>query len=75
MLAAVAANTIFMVAINLLNGKDSNLIDPAHVPMLTPSEIKARTLGSKLVLVVEQTQIATTWLVKACLLLMYSRLT
>lgn len=75
MLAAVASNTIFMVAINLLNGKDSNLIDPAHVPVLTPSEIRARTIGSKLVLVVEQTQITTTWLVKACLLLMYNRLT
>ncbi|RYC61748.1 hypothetical protein CHU98_g4452 [Xylaria longipes] len=75
MLLALATDTVLMAAINLLSDKNSNLIDPANPPSLTPEEIAQRTLGSKLVLVVEQTQILTIWLVKACLLLMYSRLT
>ncbi|KAI0458853.1 hypothetical protein F5B21DRAFT_527677 [Xylaria acuta] len=73
MLLALATDTVLMVTINLLRETDSNLIDPAHPPSLTPEEVVRRTLGSKLVLVVEQTQILTIWLVKACLLFMYSR--
>ncbi|KAI0550982.1 hypothetical protein F4679DRAFT_594298 [Xylaria curta] len=75
MILALATDTVLMVTINILRDKDSNLIDPANPPTLTPDEVAQRTLGSKLVLVVEQTQILTIWLVKACLLLMYSRLT
>ncbi|KAI0965532.1 hypothetical protein F4678DRAFT_476532 [Xylaria arbuscula] len=75
MLVAVATDTTLLVALNFLSTKNSNLIDPNNPPELTPHEIKEREFGSKLVLVVEQMQIATTWLVKACLLIMYSRLT
>ncbi|KAI1123130.1 hypothetical protein F5Y10DRAFT_58407 [Nemania abortiva] len=75
MLMAVATDAVLMVTINILANKNSNLIDPAHPPTLTAEDIAERTYGSKLVLVVEQAQILTTWLVKACLLLMYSRLT
>jgi hypothetical protein len=75
MILAVMTDTVLMVTINILSTKNSNLIDPANPPMLTPQEIAERTYGSKLVLVVEQSQILTTWLVKACLLFMYSRLT
>ncbi|KAI1756185.1 hypothetical protein F4782DRAFT_526740 [Xylaria castorea] len=75
MILALATDTVLMVTINILRDKDSNLIDPAHPPTLTPEGIAQRMFGSKLVLVVEQTQILTIWLVKACLLLMYSRLT
>ncbi|KAJ8125916.1 hypothetical protein O1611_g7722 [Lasiodiplodia mahajangana] len=75
MLCAVATDTVLMVTINILADKNSNLIDPAYPPTLTAQDIAERTYGSKLVLVVEQAQILTTWLVKACLLLMYSRLT
>ncbi|KAI1148476.1 hypothetical protein F4825DRAFT_94423 [Nemania diffusa] len=75
MLLAVVTDTVLMVTINILSTKNSNLIDPAHPPTLTAEDIAERTYGSKLVLVVEQSQILTTWLVKACLLFMYSRLT
>ncbi|KAI1305113.1 hypothetical protein F5Y03DRAFT_164414 [Xylaria venustula] len=75
MLVAVGTDTTLLVALNILSTKNSNLIDPNDPPMLTPHEIQEREFGSKLVLVVEQMQIATTWLVKACLLIMYSRLT
>jgi hypothetical protein len=74
MLLALATDTVLMVAVNILCNTNSNLIDPEHPPSLTPADIKERTFGSKLVLVTEQMQILTTWLVKACLLLMYSRL-
>ncbi|KAI0409287.1 hypothetical protein F4802DRAFT_593566 [Xylaria palmicola] len=75
MLVALATDTSFMVAMNFLVHYNTNLIDPAHPVVLTPQEVHDRALGSKLVLVVEQSQIATTWLVKTCLLFMYSRLT
>ncbi|KAI0196986.1 hypothetical protein F4808DRAFT_297993 [Astrocystis sublimbata] len=75
MILALISNTLFLIAINLLRDRDSNLIDPAHPPDLTAAEIERRIIGSKLVLVVEQTQILTIWLIKACLLFMYSRLT
>ncbi|KAI0533854.1 hypothetical protein GGR58DRAFT_93095 [Xylaria digitata] len=75
MLVALASDLALLIALNFLFTKKSNLIDPDHPPSLTPEDIEERTLGSKLVLVVEQMQILTIWLVKACLLLMYSRLT
>ena len=53
-----------------------NLIAPDEdVATFSQHEIDERILGSKLVLVVEQMQIITVWLIKACLLLMYSRVT
>jgi len=54
----------------------SNLIPPGDdVSRYSQAEISARVTGSKYVLVVEQMQIATIWLVKACLLIMYFRMT
>jgi hypothetical protein len=54
----------------------SNLIPPDEdVSQYSQAEINTRVLGSKLVLLVEQMQIATIWLVKACLLIMYFRMT
>ncbi|KAH6638648.1 hypothetical protein BKA67DRAFT_145743 [Truncatella angustata] len=60
---------------NILARTNTNLIDPNNSPILTTAEIDERTYGSKLVLVVEQMQILTVWLIKACLLIMYARLT
>ena len=54
----------------------SNLIPPGEdVSEYSRSEIDTRVLGSKFVMVAEQMQIATIWLVKACLLIMYFRMT
>ncbi|KAF7675283.1 nucleotide-binding domain-containing protein [Alternaria burnsii] len=54
----------------------SNLIPPGDdVSQYSKAEIKMRVYGSKLVLVVEQMQLLTIWLVKACLLIMYNRMT
>jgi hypothetical protein len=64
-----------MVGMNIVSKTSSNLIDPSQQTILDDAEISEREFGSKMVLVVEQTQCITIWLVKACLLLMYHRLT
>lgn len=54
----------------------SNLVPPGFDwSMLTADEISRRRYGSKLVIVVEQLQIAVIWACKVCLLIMYHRLT
>ena len=54
----------------------SNLIPPEDdVSQYSQEEIRSRIYGSKLVLVVEQMQLLTIWLIKACLLIMYNRMT
>lgn len=68
-------DTVLMVSINIVATTSSNLIDPNDTTPLTADNIKSREFGSKMVLVVEQMQILTTWTVKFCLLLMYNRLT
>lgn len=60
---------------NIVAHVDTNLMLPADVANLTPESIKRRTYGSKLVLVVEQSMISTTWGCKVCLLLIYYKLT
>jgi hypothetical protein len=60
---------------NIVAHLDTNLMMPGDIPQLTPASIKSRIHGSKLVLVVEQSMIMTTWGCKICLLLMYNKLT
>lgn len=69
------ADTVLIVAMNIVADTSSNLIDPNDPTELDAANILLREYGSKMVLVVEQMQCVTIWLVKACLLLMYSRLT
>ena len=68
-------DTILVVYMSKVVVTSSNLIRPEEASNFSEAEIKSRTLGSKYVLVVEQMQIATIWLVKACLLIMYFRMT
>jgi hypothetical protein len=42
---------------------------------LTPEEVESAIYGSKMTLVLEQFTLFTTWQIKACLLMLYSRLT
>jgi hypothetical protein len=54
----------------------SNLIEPGEdINKFSTAEIDDRIFGSKIVLVVEQMQILTIWTIKACLLIMYRRMT
>jgi hypothetical protein len=65
-----------MVCMHFIITTSSNLIAPIDdVTKFSPEEIRDRVFGSKLVLVVEQMQIVTVWLIKSCLLLLYNRMT
>jgi hypothetical protein len=64
-----------MVTMNIIARTSSNLLDPKEKIVLTPDEISEREFGSKMVLVTEQMQLLTIWLVKGCLLIMFNRLT
>jgi hypothetical protein len=75
MILAMVTDGILIASINIVSKSSSNLIDPNDHTELTPDNIKERVFGSKMVLVAEQMQCITIWLVKACLLLMYHRLT
>jgi hypothetical protein len=75
MIVAMITDTILMVGMSIISQTSSNLIDPSEHVVLDAAEIDKREYGSKWVLVVEQMQILTIWLIKYCLLLMYNRLT
>lgn len=73
---AQTTDTILLVYMAKVVRTSSNLIPPnVDISEFSQAEINSRILGSKYVLVVEQMQIATIWLVKACLLIMYFRMT
>jgi hypothetical protein len=68
--------TILIATINIVGTTSSNLIPPGYdVENMTQADIDERTLGSKLILVVENCQILVIWGTKACLLIMYLRFT
>lgn len=73
---AMATDTVVMAVMHEIVQTSSNLIAPDEdVSQFSAQEIANRVKGSKMVLVVEQMQILTIWIVKACLLLMYRRMT
>ncbi|KAF2118293.1 hypothetical protein BDV96DRAFT_381896 [Lophiotrema nucula] len=73
---AMCTDTVLMAVMHIIIHTSSNLIAPTDDPSrFSAAEINHRVYGSKLVLVVEQMQILTVWLVKACLLLLYNRMT
>jgi hypothetical protein len=53
----------------------SNYLPPGAAELLTEPEIVSAIWGSKMTLILEEFTLTTTWLIKACMLLMYSRLT
>ncbi len=76
MMLALCFYTTLIATINIVRDTSSNLLPPGfNVNTLTKSDIQERQYGSKLILVVEQCQCATIWLVKGCLTFLYYRLT
>jgi hypothetical protein len=53
----------------------SNYLPPGAAELLTPDEVVSAIYGSKMNMVLEEFTLFTTWQVKACLLLLYGRLT
>jgi hypothetical protein len=60
---------------NQVANNGSNYLPPGAAELLTPQEVVSAIYGSKMTLVLEEFTLTTTWLVKACMLPMYSRLT
>jgi len=76
MLGALCFYTTLIATINIVRHTSSNLLPPGYdVDNMTKEDISERTYGSKLILVVEQCQCVTVWAAKACLLIMYLRIT
>ena len=68
--------TILMSLLHIIVYTRSNLIAPGEdVSTFSSEEIRERIYGSKLTIVSEQMQILTIWLLKACMLIMYGRMT
>ena len=71
-----ATDTVLIAVMQAISKTNSNLIPPGDdISNYSAAEIRSRIYGSKLVLVVEQMQILTIWLIKSCLLIMYNRMT
>lgn len=75
-LFVTASYTVMIVLANKWLKSQSNLVHSNFDwSALSGEELARRRYGSKIVIVVEQTQIAVIWACKACLLIMYHRLT
>ena len=76
MILTLCFYTVLIPVINIVRDHDSNLLPPHFDPAtLTAQDVARRAHGSKLILVVEQCQCVTIWLAKACVLILYLRLT
>jgi hypothetical protein len=76
MLAAFGWYTILVVCLNVVaTGGGSNLFPLEDFPTFTQEDIEERIKGSKIVIVSEQAMLNTIYFIKACMLLMYTRLT
>lgn len=76
MVVVLAFFLTLIVAINIVADTNSNLLPLGFdASTLTEEDIRERTTGSKLVLVVEQCQCVVIWGLKTCLAIMYLRLT
>ncbi|EPE32221.1 hypothetical protein GLAREA_07354 [Glarea lozoyensis ATCC 20868] len=68
--------TILIVCLNVIcGGGGSNLYPPEDFESFTPQNIQDRIHGSKIVVVSEQAMLNVIYTAKACVLVMYTRLT
>jgi hypothetical protein len=76
MLFAVLWYTLLCVALNeVASGGGSNLMTDEDKANLTPVTYAERVRGSKWVFVSEHSFILAIWAMKACMLVIYSRIT
>lgn len=74
MVVAITFTTV-MVALNEVAKNGSNFMATEDVAKLSLEEAERAIYGSKMALVMEMCALATIWLVKICLLILYHRLT
>ncbi|KAM0722948.1 hypothetical protein Q7P37_001146 [Cladosporium fusiforme] len=76
MCAILCFFTVLIATVNIVESTSSNLLPPGYdVENMTQADLDERTLGSKLILVVENCQMLVIWGTKVCLLIMYFRFT
>jgi len=76
MVFAVVWYTILCVALNeVASGGGSNLMTEEDIKNLTPESHAERVRGSKWVFVSEHAMVLTIWSLKACMLIIYARIT
>ncbi|KAE8445190.1 hypothetical protein EG329_013687 [Mollisiaceae sp. DMI_Dod_QoI] len=76
MILAGGLYTMLIVCLNVISsGGGSNLYLPSEFVTFTPTDIQERIKGSKIVIVSEQAMLNVIYTIKACMLIMYSRLT
>lgn len=77
MVLAFAFYTADVIVMNITATTQTNLLPPGYLDthQIGPKERDARHYGSVMTMVVEQCQISTIWLIKICVLLMWSNLT
>jgi hypothetical protein len=64
-----------VVGLNITSSNLANYLPPGEYETLTPDEIKNAVYGSKWVMITEEFQLATLWLTKVCLLILYLQMT
>jgi hypothetical protein len=75
MLFTVLTFTGAVVSTMQVANNGSNYLPEGAAELLTPDEVVSAIYGSKMTLVLEEFTLFTTWQIKACFLIMYSRLT
>lgn len=76
MLFSVVWYTILCVALNkVVSGGGSNLMNEEDIKLLTPTLHAEREAGSKWVYVSEHSFLLAIWAMKACMLIIYARIT
>ncbi|KAJ5035578.1 uncharacterized protein L3040_008044 [Drepanopeziza brunnea f. sp. 'multigermtubi'] len=76
MLLAGGLYTALIACLNIIaGGGGSNLYQPGDFDTFTAKNIEERIKGSKIVLVSEQAMLNVIYVIKACMLIMYTRLT
>ncbi|PNS21794.1 hypothetical protein CAC42_392 [Sphaceloma murrayae] len=76
MWVAFAAYTVDIVVLNIVAVTPTNLFAPGtDISTFTEADYALRIYGSKMTILVEQMQCIVVWTVKACLLIMYLRIT
>ncbi len=75
MVLTVVSFTGVVVSSNQVATNGSNYVPDGVVETWTPQQVDKAIWGSKMLLALEEFMLATLWLVKACLLILYSRMT
>ncbi|KAL2070108.1 hypothetical protein VTL71DRAFT_14788 [Oculimacula yallundae] len=76
MLLAGGFYTALVVCLNVISGGGgSNLYPPGSFETFTPQNIQDRIKGSKIVIISEQAMLNVIYTIKACMLIMFTRLT